>query len=354
MERDQIIALASHIMQEIEQRLNAVWYQELGGKISIEWTTQPVFNAWALSGAGVNEPPLHRILLSQHLALNIFEDAVNYCQVAETEFLKPLYEPLFGEQDADVSTTLPTEFQLEDCQHIMFVAAFTWVVFHELGHLTQEHGYIRRHFSKWKPSNLFMGECEIFGQHELNEQDVGFFQVTELAADFEAVDWCILDLMTTFSGADYIASSYLLVCGISCVVQRFFDGQPLDKNGKIHGTHPNPILRMEFVVPHVIELLDSEIVREKTAHGFTRLELSDLLSKASYSSVLYWHHRFRADPLEARNLLLQGMVVRSEAQIHLRKMVEFWDLLASEVEKVRRFGSPLALMSFTDEIRERL
>ena len=354
MEKQQIIELSAVIMEEIAQRLNNTWYQKLQGRIQIRWTNKPAYNAWALSNSAVNEPPDHTIVLTHNLALTIYEDAMHYCRIAQSELIKPHFKPIFGKTFKGEETTLPIEFDVEDCQHIMFVAAFTWVIFHELGHLTQEHGVIRRRFAEIKTHQLEIADCEIFGEHTLDQSAIGCFHATELAADFEAIDWCILDLMTTFSEEQYIPSVYMLVCGISCVTHRFYDGQPLDSEGKLFGTHPNPILRMEFILPHIVELLDSDIVREKTNHQTDRTALSDLLSKAAYSSVFYWNIRFQSDAETAANLLVKGMVEKSEVQLHLREIIRVWDTLSPVVKKVRRFGPPLSIMDFTDEIRNKL
>ena len=114
----------------------------------------------------------------------------------------------------DDPAKLPNCFNGEEHVKNMFVAAITWVYFHEIGHLMQEHGVIRREFGPADGSALQTTEVHDFeaSSHQLiNGREALVSHVTELAADFEATNFYVIELLRHVNHPDFPPCQYDLL-----------------------------------------------------------------------------------------------------------------------------------------------
>ena len=118
----EIYQLAQNIASSITNDLDASRYAELKGSLSVSWISKPKkFNAWA----------------------------EEFFDFAETQLTTDAFKPVFGDLHP---IPFPSSFSKENSVKNIFIASFTWVYFHELGHAAQEHGHVRHIFGgKLKP-----------------------------------------------------------------------------------------------------------------------------------------------------------------------------------------------------------
>ena len=87
----------------------------------------------------------HSITIYYELVRQVWRDAEGLCEflrsIPKGSGVDSLYD-VYGDREK-----LPTCFEEDEHVKNIFVAAITWVFFHELGHLMQEHGVIRAEFS---------------------------------------------------------------------------------------------------------------------------------------------------------------------------------------------------------------
>jgi hypothetical protein len=133
---------------------------------------------------------------------------------------------------------------------------------------------------------------------------------------------------------------------------RFNGSLPILPTAVIEGSHPNPLIRLELNVPHIFETLD--IAGKVLDHGLDRKQLVLLCGKAALSATLYWSMN-KTETREFDNRFLpKGLLSNPVVLQYLQPIVACWDEILPRVKEVRRFGSPLGLMTFTDRFKERI
>lgn len=360
----EIYKLADNVLSTITRDLTESVYTSLQGDLSLCWDERPKFNAWAESRALPNEPPIHKICLHYELVRQIYRDAEDYYNFTEDELQQEKFLRFFKNINL-TSTSLPlASFSKEDCITNMFLAALTWVYFHELGHLIQEHGYIRSKYGVNSKSDQAIHECDINYSNNLIEKAAALNHTTEIAADFEATNYCIFELFRHFTdeslvtkeskGEEFFDAIYLFVCGLSCIFHRFNDTKSPPSDDKPKGSHPHPIIRMEFSFPNIIETLEILNGTKLIKHFLNRSELVHLYSRASVSSTLFWLSKYgkKSDKLE--NLMLHGIYNRPLLKSYCSIIINTWDEIEQDIKSIRRFGTPTGLISFTDEFRNQV
>ncbi|MET3383833.1 hypothetical protein ABIC46_006285 [Variovorax paradoxus] len=365
MEDIEIYQLASQVMGDLTHELNEGIYAQLGGELSIKWREEKVFGAYASSPGQLDEPPKHSITVYYEFVRQVWRDAEDLCKflrsIPEGSGVDRLYDFY------DDRSKLPTCFKDEEQVKNMFVAAITWVYFHEIGHLIQEHGVIRNEFG---PGNHGAEQSTDVHDFEASKEKliVGrealVSHVTELAADFEATNFYVVELLRHVSDPDFVSDKartevfagliYLMVCGLSLVFFRFNGSQPVLPTAVVAGSHPNPFIRLEINVPHIFESLDESLARKVAGHDFDRRHLVLLCGKAALSATLYWSMTKTPERRFDDRFMLKGLLSNPVVLQYLQPIVACWDEMLPRVMEVRRFGFPRGLMTFADSFRERI
>lgn len=258
----EIYELANRVLADITQNMTKGIYKKLNGSLSFGWATPPKFNAWAESNTVVGGPPHHRIILHYELARILYRDAEDFCSFASNAQTKHLIKTTFGDDAADL---LPECFTLDDCVNNMFLASLTWVYFHELGHLMQEHGRVRNSGNSVSAKTTIQ-ELDAHATKVLTGRQASISHATELAADFEATTQCLMasahhflrgSLVDESDGAEvFIGNVYLLTCSLACIFYRFNAGSTARVESPVTGSHPSPIYRLEVIAPHIYEFTE--------------------------------------------------------------------------------------------------
>lgn len=380
----EIYTLAQEVISSITGDLGNGIYAKLTGNLTISWVDYPKkFNAWAESKSAVGTPPEHKIAIFYELARQVYKDAEEFCDFAGSELSDDSLKPLFN--DSNHIPPLPTNFTKEDCVKNIFMAALTWVYFHELAHANQEHGLIHAAFGGDQALANVIEEYAGNSMEEMNDSKPpltgrasALSHVTELAADFEATHRCIHELFRQFiyrpheemlqldpkstkledlRREDYDPEIfrgilYLFVCGLSCIFYRFHGLRSLKLHKVPEGTHPHPVIRMEFHLPHIYEYLDLEPNRRLTKLGLDRRGLIELSLDAANSAAAFWITRKSGAQQFPEDFLLLGLRNRPSMREYFRVIVSTWDEIEPTIKNNRRFGTRFELMDFPPDFRK--
>lgn len=365
MEDIEIYQLAGRVMGDLTHDLNEGIYAQLGGELSIKWCEGKIFGAFASSPGECNKPPKHSITVYYEFARQMWRDAEDLCEflrsIPEGHSVNKLYD-FFGDR-----AKLPTCFNEDEQVKNMFIAAITWVYFHEIGHLMQEHGIIRAEFGPKNGRGMHAADVHDFeasGDKRIGGREALVSHVTELAADFEATNFYVNELLRHISDPDFVSEkartkvfsglTYLMVCGLSLIFFRFNGSRPILPSAIVEGSHPNPLIRLEINVPQLFESLDGAIARAISGHDLDRRQLVLLCGKAAFSATLYWSMTKTENQEVDERFMLKGLLTNPVLLQYLQPIVECWDEMLPRVKEVRRFGTPRGLMSFTETFRKRI
>lgn len=356
MTDQEIYALATNVVSAIVGDLSGGIYKNLGGRISAGWSTPTEVAAWAESSNPVEEPPNHHIMISYELARQLYRDAEQYHEFAVSALNEERFQVAFA--GFEIKPILPIHIARNDRVRNMFIAALTWVLFHELGHSVQEHGLIRIRFGAAQGETR-IEDCQSNRNEPLQGRAAVISQVTELAADVEATYLCVTELIRHFlepvevnderSKLEFRNNLQLAVCGIASALYLFHGLRPTAPESTPVGSHPTPIRRLEVVLPNIFEMLDIGEAGENF-HGLNRRHLSELCIGSAYSVGFFWLWRAGAPGIPP-HFMPKGLLQDPYRKTYWKAIIEAWDEIKPEVIRVRRFDNPLGMLSFTDEFR---
>lgn len=365
MEDAEICRLAEDILGNITGDLNETTYRPLGGKLSIAWSDKPIYGAFASSPGQSDKPPQHCITFYYAFVVQVWRDAENICKFLRGIPKESGYDKVYDVWGGRVK--LPNCFSKNEHVRNMFTAAITWVYFHELAHLMQEHGIIRAEFGKTEDKaeeNTDIHDCEVSQGKRIDGREALVSHVTELAADFEATSFYVTELMRHLMDPDFATEQerpevfsgllYLMVCGISLVFFRFHGNKPFLPTAAVEGSHPHPLPRLQFLIPQIFEQLDLEIFRADGGYTLDRRQLVALCLKAAFSATLYWSVSNTDNHGFDTRFMLKGIFSDVATLQYLQPIVRIWDEILPRIKEVRRFGEDAGLMYFTEMARSRI
>lgn len=356
----EIYELAQDVVRAVCNDIHEAQYSKIGGSLQPRWSEEPIFSAWAESVRGPTEPPQHIVCLHYELARQLYRDCEEFYAFAENDLpgepFKTLLLP-YGE-----GPILPACFGRAECVKYMFISGLTWVVFHEFGHLVQEHGHIRHKFSgtdEGEVSRTLIEECRAESSTPASGRNAALLHVTELAADHEATLICVLEQIRQFTpagsadsdGSEFLGASTLLACALTVIFYRFNGPEFVDPPAEPLGGHPNPIYRLEACMPRLFELIDTEEVRHLTGHKLDRRGLVMFYGKAMYSASFFCLKRLLKLPGIPQHGLVQGALNKPATRQYFATIIELWEEILPEIERVLRFKPRNTLMQFSNEFR---
>ncbi|MGV2880582.1 hypothetical protein [Pantoea vagans] len=342
-ERD-IYDLAYTVLSGLTDDWNTVFYNELGGELKIQWIQTPVYEAYASSDYSPGGVPDHCISISYSLLWQLYNDIKYYFIYLESGFDDEFLKFLWGDK-AQLSELLTLATKEQAIQNI-YMAAITWVYFHELGHLDQEHGVIRYNKSSHFSSTLV--ECDVQNKETMTGEKSALWHVTEIAADFYATTTCVTEIMRHFTDLKdaRIAANYL-VSAIAIVLHRFNGDNSFEEQSIPIGSHPKPFVRLELALPVIFERLSVPDSDE-------RKQLINTGGRSAMSVSLYWlrvHTKFDGIP---DHYFIEGMLTRPGVADYLKIIISKWDEIEPKVMSLNRFGKGWQILRFSTALRERL
>ncbi len=350
MEDIKIYDIALEVLSGITEDLKESIYDPLKGVLALTWSREPNFNAYAKSKSDINSPPDHLICIHYELVRQLYRDVESFCDFYFNHLTKSEWEAFF--EGLDDAPPLTQYFTQEECTYNMFVGALTFIYFHELGHLLQQHWYIRQKFGE--SAETIINECQMASKSTLKGDAASVSHVTELCADFYATTKCLYELMRHFQDnkEELRGVLFIFVCGLSCIFHKFSGSVPYTPNEAPIGTHPNPSIRMEFNLPHIYELMD--LIAVPSGHSMSRRDLVHLCRRASDSSSLYYMAQNRVDWEYNDYLSIRGILNRPEDNSYLKHIVCKWDEIGTLLKRITIGGHKFDFLSFTQEFRDQI
>lgn len=360
LSESEVYQLAGNVIHSISEDLNQSIYKRLGGKLSIIWRQNESFNASAQILNEISEPPNHRVYINYGLVKELYRDIVHYHEFAENIDYQPAI--LFLLNSITEMPALPKCFNKKDSINNMFMASLTFIFFHEVGHLMQQHVRVRATFSEHFDKEFMISECEANNSKELIGKQAAISHTTELAADFSAVTRCIFELVRHFSdeeivgkdhgGIPFLGAVQLFVSGISCLFYRFRGFESSHFETVPCGSHPFPLIRLELNLPHIYEMLSFPIINEIIGHDLDRKKIVELVSRAAYSGAYFWLVRAgdRSQGIP-ENYLFKGILNSDESKKYTSCIIQTWDEIEGMIDSYNLDDLPFTKITFTDQIR---
>lgn len=346
MDDIEIYDLGSKVISIVRDDIQKIMYEPIKGNLNIVWGLTPTVNAWARSSADVDKPPQHEIGINYELLRVVYRDIEAYFEYGK-EVQKGLHNDImenFFPKAAKPIEVIPTAFDVTTSIKNAFIAAITWVFYHELAHLEQEHGYIRSQSSEG-PSTI--NEAVESENVILTGRRAAVSHATELAADFSSTMSCLIDLYLHFKGQDFLPSMRLFVIGVSCLIYRFNSGRSYIPTSEVEGSHPVPIIRLEGILPQMWEHVDiafnTNISREELVYG---------LSINAVSVGLFWLGYSKITNAIPDNFFLEGHLNRPNCINYFKEIIHVWDDLTPTILQYRRAPKLFKLMTFSPTFRQ--
>ncbi|MFX5297335.1 hypothetical protein ABTD24_11585 [Acinetobacter baumannii] len=361
LSESEVYQLTGSVIHSISEDLNRSIYKKLDGKLTIVWRESESFNASAKILNKISEPPNHRIYINYGLVKELYQDVIQYHEFAENIHYQPAILSLLN--SITEMPTLPKCFNKKESINNMFMACLTFIFFHEVGHLMQQHIRIRATFSEHFVEDFMISECEANNSTKLIGKQAAISHTTELAADFSAVTRCISELFRHFSdeeivgkdhgGISFLGAVQLFVSGISCLFYRFRGFESSHLETVPCGSHPFPLIRLELNLPHIYEMLSFPIVNEIMGYDLDRKKIVELVTRAAYSGAYFWLVR-AGDPSQGipKNYLFKGILNSDESKKYTSCIIQTWDEIEDMIDSYNLDDLPFTKITFTDQIRE--
>ncbi len=348
----EINELSMKVITSIVEDLRIAYYDKVGGTLALEWGAERKINAYAVSNSNPESPPNHKIIINYELLCAIYRDIEKYCYYIENNVDGKLFEHIC-QKDMQPKDLLTNYFSKEAYHKNIFLASITWVFFHELGHLKQEHGYVRNRFDK--SVITLISEC-INNTGKLKGKTAAVSHITEIAADFEAISLCNLELIKHFEGKDMLPAIFLFTTGVSLAIYAFYNKNTLMESNAPKGTHPNPLIRLEIMLPQIWEFFSIPNIEDVLKVKLSRIDLVHTCQSAATSAGIFWMKKNEL-PLnnDSLNNLIKGMYQRPKLITYMKILIETWDEIIPIINLNRSkrniITNKFGLLYFTDESR---
>ena len=247
---------------------------------------------------------------------------------------------------------VPDQFGMEEAIEYLFASGIAFVMLHEIGHLNQGHGSIRKKYGPGNASYLNLREFDVrAGVADPQTQGLyaAILHATELAADFEALDWMATSLLEEFRGKDLVNYAYLQCAIVSSIMLLFNGGHPMRLDAEPVGTHPYPSLRMDLWVKAYTERL--RIFSAEVGAAFDAQEVFIVLSDARLLSLMSWLWRAGVQDEQEYVDLVKGFLAHPNVSEYMRGVIDAWSLVYREARSNRKYGFPLSVPYYADKYR---
>ena len=342
LDQVEIFELASAYAMAIKESLEKAWYDASGVSLSISFSTEPYLDAWAAVRPRNGPPTNHEIVLSYKLVEEIYGAALEYARFAHGR--KGETHPL-GLQ------MVPESFDMLAAAKFMFESGVIFVIFHELGHINQDHGSIRSGYSANHLISTVVNEFSINDGKRLSGDLASIYHATEMAADFEALDWMSTSLAAQFKGVDFIERAYLQSAIVSAIMLIFNGDNPPQLDRQPAGSHPYPWLRMDLWAQAYSErtrVLSNSLMID------TATDVRKTFMDAAYLATLSWMTRYQLTGVYEYERFVSGPMSHENYSEYMRAVVNVWTAEYRHARSARKYGFPFSVPYYTDELRAKV
>jgi hypothetical protein len=351
MNTQYIHEIADRVCRRAVDFINESGYKHINKTLRFNWTSEKYFTAYAYPETSDE----HVIVFSDGFALELYRDAFVLSRMAKVHFCEEKYAGIFGKLEHEREGVLPPGLSDEQCKRIMFETTLEWVFFHELVHLAQGHIEIRQQNCE-TAVNRIIEEVMSHDNKPMEGQDALVHHATEIAADFEGLVMCLQYRYFINQGAIPYGDVYMLVCGLTCLFNRFFGPSTGEFDAIAYGSHPNPAVRWECLQPAMWNYLSHEEVKRRLPEWQIDQEsLIHRLTEANVLANMYWRIRYlEAQSNEVPAFMRTAQFDRPEVKSYFQQIVTTLDKITPQIEKLYIFPIPPSLPVFSAEWRRKL
>ncbi|MBC3487156.1 hypothetical protein HU750_15905 [Pseudomonas sp. SWRI50] len=335
----ELYRIAADMGSEIAEYLNAQYYEKSGIQLSIRWSTASGIGASASVWPSMDAPSHHIIEITYEFLTVIYAQALDFAMFAMGKK---------GEAHHLGIHMLPSRFDMFEAAELMYQFGLSFVIFHELGHLNQNHGAIRAKYSN-APVNLTLNEFGISAGGKFTGELAAIFHATELAADYEALDWMASFLQVQYSGEEYYDLAYMQCASVSFIMLVFNGDEPVRFDKEPTGSHPYPVIRMDLWMQAYYERL--VITSGRLGIDAPKADIHKRFCDAAYMALMKWMTRLQLpdEPQYTGHTL--GATTHPNFKEYMHAVVGIWSRECEDALASRKFGTPLGVAYYTDELR---
>lgn len=243
--------------------------------------------------------------------------------------------------------------------------ALTWVLFHELAHITQGHLFLDKNQSEH--DKLSINELYTFD----NNINPNLSHAKELAADYQASRMCVAEVWrhhfsdnsqgSEESPAEKVNRRFLENCtnnlhemciGVTILLYRFYGCANEIDITLPKGSHPHPIIRLELIICIIMEMMD--LLSTTIEDDNKREEIRMGILSACWTASSFIIRKINPNQDITLEYLPQPILERKNSIQYFSKIIEIWDTIRPQIEQKGILVKQEYLMSFNDVIRSRI
>lgn len=358
MEVHEICDLAAAALGGIVRDLNDSWYKDVGGKLQLKWSEKKGF-AYAESDRTTSTAPDHSITIHYDFLVELYRRSERFYKFRESDR---------GIAAADlIATSIPryecTHFCEQDFVRNMFMGSLTWVFFHEIGHLVQEHGAVKSRMLGLQHEfpSVFVESGDFEAGASLRESCV--HHALELAADAISTTIGMAEWIRHASDPNFIGNSqtanvfingiHAYACGVTSVLYLFRPHGAANPDAPT-GYHPPPIYRLQLILPLLQEMLTSSVVATYIGVSTDARAAVGVVGGGAYLSALCWMQEATKEATYLEGFLFEAIASKPEALRYLGHVIPTWDEASNIVQEVAAFPNLARTAIFSDFVRSKV
>lgn len=326
----EIIDNAVNEVDGIHKKLEILYKERTRNNLLVKWNSESKFRAYATSNLRTYE---HTIHLTYDVPIEIYNEAKDLVDYSNLLLSSELFQNNIKEGDFFTSNyrkigTLPKDIDLDKAVDDIFKYSLWWLFFHESAHLLQNHGAIRsRLLGEIEEYDFSIDETETVKID--SEKDALIYHILEISADNEATLFSINNILlenNKFTENDL----WFLSVGITCLFYKFSTN--INNNISEVGSHPDPSIRITFVLNNIIKILTHESARNFIEFSIDKKKIEDIISHACNTVLLYWqlrHNKTDDFPIIFQKITEEGKI----SSTYMEKLMRVWLEIKPSIEK---------------------
>tara|TARA_R110001583_G_scaffold125135_1_gene276639 strand:+ start:1060 stop:2115 length:1056 start_codon:yes stop_codon:yes gene_type:complete len=347
MKDHEIIDKAVETLTSISNDIENAFYSKCNFSFNLHWNSNSTPSAKSISHYPIES---HEIIIHYTLIIDIYREIENLISHINSSTDDYIIKDILKEKIPE-DPLASNSYTLDQQIYNAFTAAITWIYFHELSHLDQEHAYIRSQHSNH--SCNIIDELNINVSNKDNITNSEIYHLTELAADRSASIICASELYRHFGDRndEFKAMMKLFYLGISCALYLFSKNNSFSISLPISSTHPIPIIRLEMFLTSVWETFSP--VQEKAPYtdiGYERIELINIASWVSTATALYFNQKWKVG-FDIKHLV-NGTINRENGKEYLKILINTWHLVEPQLKSLQHSKLEHLLLHFSDEYKK--
>jgi hypothetical protein len=356
MDDIKICDLAANVLNDLVRDMNASIYSKAGGELGLKWSTKPGF-AVAESDRTAGNSPAHSITMHYSFVIQLYRRSEKFQNYRKSE--------CGALASHAIARAIPhfvaDHFSDRDFVGNMFLGSLTWVFFHEIGHLVQEHGMVRARMLGIADDQRSAFAEAYSSAHQPSLRESSIDHALELAADAISTvtgvsEWIrhVLDpdfIRSDATGKVFLNGIQAYACGVTSVLYLFRSSENEYPDSPTR-SHPHPIYRLELILPTIQELLCHASVAKHVGLTTSVHEAVAVVGGGAYLSAHCWMEEAHPGTSYFDGFLFEAITSRKKSLRYLAQVIPAWDEASQIVKHLAAFPQFSRLAIFSGFIRQ--